>query len=240
MQPKSILLSVVLCGYLYHIPETTAFAIVGQPLGRGIISEGRVRTRLQKKIAVGDDFAGYEESVEDDTEKGAQAAQAFFRELQARTEQPADSAIEDTAATRLPSVGTFDKRNPQLTVYTNGNGSATSSSAAAAATTTAKRVRLAPLPPVPTYGNPTTLSISGIIAVLLMSRFFWAQALVSGGVIAAYVLLVTVTSKNGGDSNNWMGASTGNNTGSGRCSYDCKKCCYQCHQRPVGANYIAS
>lgn len=156
-----------------------------------------------KGVRPGDDFAGY---GDDQQEEGQILAKGFYKEIKIRQDLASAMAKADTGTTtrsvnkqssessfkKNPGVvnsAGFLKPTPRLKVYSSGRGGGAV--------------------PLPTFGARTRLSIPGIIAVVLLSRFFWVQALVSAGLIALYILLVSAATSNGGG--DWLGVSVGGN-----------------------------
>lgn len=188
-----------------------------------------LQCRLQRnhKIA-GDDFAevsfiGDEGDLS--AEEGRKLASEFYQEVQLRkkhrlsrdtrgndvsaekapnNEKPPQQRAEITRSknTEWASAGLFQKGKPRLTVY--------SGTAAVSPSPGRPRQKLqgraVPLPPTPRYGSPTQLSISGAIAVVLLSRNLWVQACISVALVALYIFLIT---GNPHESPDWIGAGSG-------------------------------
>lgn len=183
-----------------------------------VVSIASPRAALHLKGVVYDDFASYSDERSNEAQEAQALTQEFYHELMIRNDLATAMADVDTndlttntqgarkasgTAVQQPqfssnpramqSAGFFNAKK-KTKVYSVGRNS---------------RGSEFPLPPKPTYGSPTNLSIPGIIAVALLSRYFWVQALVSIGLIALYFLLVAATSNGGAE---WLGASLGGST----------------------------
>lgn len=188
----------------------------------------RSRGSRLKGIVNGDDFAGFSLIGDGDLtgEDGRRLASEFYREVQLREQQIKKPKIGEVAANKSPqagggrggeneaqtekstteaSAGLFQKGKQRMIVYSDRSSSGAAKNTGGLGRMYSSRQKSVPLPPAPRHASPTQLSVSGAIAVVLLSRYFWVQALIGAGLVAFYIAMVAMTSNGGVD---WMTTSS--------------------------------
>lgn len=182
-----------------------------------VVGVASPRAALHLKGVLYDDFASYSDEQSNEAQKAQALTQEFYQELMIRNDLATATADVDTNDLTTNKQGSRKASGTAVQPQFSSNPRAMQSAGFFNAKRKTKvysvgrsaRSSAFPLPPKPTYGSPTSLSVPGIIAVALLSRYFWVQALVSIGLIALYFLLVAATSDGGAE---WLGASLGGNT----------------------------